>query len=73
MTERRPYAAALERLRAAGLRPTRQRLALTRLLFAGTDRHVTGAGERYRAKHQTKSARNRTSGPECPELGVDRT
>ncbi len=41
MTERRPYAAALERLRAAGLRPTRQRLALTRLLFAGTDRHVT--------------------------------
>ena len=41
MTERRPYAAALERLRAAGLRSTRQRLALTRLLFAGSDRHVT--------------------------------
>jgi len=41
MTERHPYATALERLRAAGLRPTRQRLALTRLLFAGTDRHVT--------------------------------
>ena len=41
MTERRPYAAAVEYLRAAGLRPTRQRLALTRLLFAGTDRHVT--------------------------------
>ena len=41
MTERRPYAAALERVRAAGLRPTRQRVALTRLLFAGTDRHVT--------------------------------
>ncbi len=39
--ERRPYAAALERLRAAGLRPTHQRLGLTRLLFAGTDRHVT--------------------------------
>ena len=33
--------AAHERLRAAGLRATRQRLALTRLLFAGTDRHVT--------------------------------
>jgi Fur family iron response transcriptional regulator len=39
--ERRPYAAAVERVRAAGLRPTRQRVALTRLLFAGTDRHVT--------------------------------
>ena len=41
MTKRRPYTAALERLRAAGLRSTRQRLALTRLLFASTDRHVT--------------------------------
>ncbi len=41
MTERRPYTAALERLRAAGLRPSRQRMALTRLLFSGDDRHVT--------------------------------
>jgi Fur family iron response transcriptional regulator len=32
---------ALERLRAHGLRPTRQRLALSGLLFAGPDRHVT--------------------------------
>jgi Fur family iron response transcriptional regulator len=31
----------LERLRAAGLRPTRQRLALAKLLFDGDDRHVT--------------------------------
>lgn len=30
-----------EKLRAAGLRPTRQRLALGKLLFAGCDRHVT--------------------------------
>ena len=30
-----------ERLREAGLRPTRQRLALAGLLFAGGDRHVT--------------------------------
>ena len=29
------------KLRAAGLRPTRQRLALGKLLFAGCDRHVT--------------------------------
>src|SRR5204863_5972976 len=32
---------AVERLRAVGLRPTRQRLALTRLLFDKGDRHVT--------------------------------
>lgn len=37
----RPYANALETLRTAGLRPTRQRLALARLLFDGSDRHVT--------------------------------
>ena len=29
-----------ERLRGAGLRPTRQRLGLARLLFAGAKRHV---------------------------------
>jgi Fur family transcriptional regulator, iron response regulator len=31
----------LERLRAAGLRPTRQRVALARLLLENGDRHVT--------------------------------
>ena len=31
----------LERLRGVGLRPTRQRLDLARLLFGGGDRHVT--------------------------------
>lgn len=31
----------LERLRGAGLRPTRQRLALAKLLFAAGPRHVT--------------------------------
>jgi Fur family transcriptional regulator, iron response regulator len=30
-----------QRLRVAGLRPTRQRVALGRLLFSGADRHVT--------------------------------
>lgn len=34
-------ATILSRLRGAGLRPTRQRLALARLLFDGADRHVT--------------------------------
>lgn len=37
-----PYARALERLRSVGLRPTRQRLALARLLFdRGMERHIT--------------------------------
>ncbi|MDH5750260.1 MAG: transcriptional repressor [Rhodospirillales bacterium] len=37
----RPYSLVLEQLRSAGLRPTRQRLALAKLLFDGDDRHVT--------------------------------
>ncbi|MEX2008900.1 MAG: iron response transcriptional regulator IrrA, partial [Dongiaceae bacterium] len=37
----RPFAPALDRLKAAGLRPTRQRLALARLLFDRGDRHVS--------------------------------
>jgi Fur family transcriptional regulator, iron response regulator len=36
-----PTPAFLARLRGAGLRPTRQRLALAKLLFDGGDRHVT--------------------------------
>src|ERR671928_2108479 len=41
MTNPRPYTNALDRLRQAGLRPTRQRLALARLLLDKGDRHVT--------------------------------
>jgi Fur family iron response transcriptional regulator len=41
MTSSRPYANAIEMIRAAHLRPTRQRLALARLLFNRGDRHVT--------------------------------
>ena len=37
----RPFAPVLERLKIVGLRPTRQRLALARLLFETGDRHVT--------------------------------
>jgi Fur family iron response transcriptional regulator len=36
-----PMNSLSEKLRAAGLRPTRQRLALGELLFAAGDRHVT--------------------------------
>jgi Fur family iron response transcriptional regulator len=41
MVAARPYAVALDRLREAGLRPTRQRLALAKLLLENGDRHVT--------------------------------
>jgi len=37
----RPFTGTIERLREVGLRPTRQRLALARLLYDGADRHVT--------------------------------
>lgn len=41
MNKIRPYSRVIERLRAVGLRPTRQRIALAKLLFEGRDRHVT--------------------------------
>src|SRR3546814_2964844 len=44
MSKDRPYSALVQRLKAAGLRPTRQRLALAKLLFeapGGCDRHMT--------------------------------
>lgn len=41
MSTKRPYKDLIERLRGAGLRPTRQRLALAKLLFEGEDRHVS--------------------------------
>jgi Fur family transcriptional regulator, iron response regulator len=37
----RPYAQVLQQLKAAGLRPTRQRLALSKLLLEKGHRHVT--------------------------------
>lgn len=37
----RPFAPIIALLQKAGLRPTRQRMALARLLFDGPNRHVT--------------------------------
>jgi Fur family iron response transcriptional regulator len=37
----RPFASALDRLKRHGLRPTRQRLALVKLLFERGNRHVS--------------------------------
>jgi Fur family iron response transcriptional regulator len=50
---RRPFAPMIDRLREAGLRPTRQRLALARLLFDGDDRHLT-AEDLHRAATAAK-------------------
>ena len=41
MLTSRTYSGVLERLKAAGLRPTRQRLALAKLLLESGPRHVT--------------------------------
>jgi Fur family transcriptional regulator, iron response regulator len=41
MSKQRSYSGLIARLKAGGLRPTRQRLALARLLFEGEDRHLT--------------------------------
>ena len=44
MLVHRPFSRVLELLRKSELRPTRQRLALARLLFERGDRHVTAEG-----------------------------
>jgi Fur family iron response transcriptional regulator len=41
MSEPRPFTPIVQRLRAAGLRPTRQRMSLAKLLFDAGDRHLT--------------------------------
>lgn len=41
MISLRPYAKALNSLKAVGLRPTRQRMALAKLLFEKGNRHIT--------------------------------
>ena len=41
MANPRPYSGLIERLKAVGLRPTRQRLALAKLLFGSGNRHVS--------------------------------
>ncbi len=41
--------ALVDRLRVAGLRPTSQRLALTRLLFGSEDRHVSAEALHHEA------------------------
>ena len=41
MSGERPFTDVIVRLRQAGLRPTRQRMALAKILFEGGDRHVT--------------------------------
>ena len=52
MSKDRPYSALVQRLKAAGLRPTRQRLALAKLLFDSGDRHVTAETLHEEALHR---------------------
>lgn len=40
-SHKRPYSGVIAHLKQAGLRPTRQRIALAKLLFEGENRHVT--------------------------------
>ena len=51
----RPYKQVLKRLRSVGLRPTRQRMALAKMLFEGRDKHVTA--EILHAKARAASIR----------------
>jgi len=51
----RPFKQVLDLLRGVGLRPTRQRLALAKMLFEGPDRHVTA--EILHAEAQAASMR----------------
>ncbi|WP_374314373.1 iron response transcriptional regulator IrrA [Dongia sp.] len=41
MESKRPFTSILAKLKEAGLRPTRQRLSLAKLLFEGGDQHVS--------------------------------
>lgn len=41
MSTQKRYAPIIDKLRNAGLRPTRQRIALGELMFQGEDRHVS--------------------------------
>ncbi|MBK8160116.1 MAG: transcriptional repressor [Rhodospirillaceae bacterium] len=41
METKRPFTSILAKLKDAGLRPTRQRLSLAKLLFEGGDRHIS--------------------------------
>lgn len=41
VVSQRPFSGTIARLKSAGLRPTRQRIALAKLLFEGENRHVT--------------------------------
>ena len=55
MTKARTYSSVIQRLKTVGLRPTRQRMALARLLFDAGDRHVTA--EQLHGEAQEKSIR----------------
>ncbi len=48
----RPFSKSIDLLRDAGLRPTRQRMALAKLLFEHEDRHVTAETLHAQARNE---------------------
>jgi len=48
----RPFSKSIDMLREVGLRPTRQRMALARLLFDHEDRHVTAETLHAQARNE---------------------
>jgi Fur family iron response transcriptional regulator len=57
IADNRPFAPIVQKLRAAGLRPTRQRMSLAKLLFETGDRHVTAE----QLHHEASAGRVRVS------------
>jgi Fur family iron response transcriptional regulator len=73
MDAMRPFAHALSRLQSAGLRPTRQRLALAKLLFENGDRHLTAEalhGEALAAKVRVSLATVYNTLHQFTEMGL---
>jgi Fur family iron response transcriptional regulator len=57
MSNLRSFTPMVQKLRAAGLRPTRQRMSLAKLLFERGDRHVTAE----QLHHEAEACRVRVS------------
>ena len=73
MDATRPFAHALSRIQSAGLRPTRQRLALAKLLFDNGDRHLTAEtlhGEALAAKVRVSLATVYNTLHQFTEMGL---
>ena len=55
MSKERTFSSVIQQLKEAGLRPTRQRMALAKLLFESGDRHITA--EQLHGEAQARNIR----------------